>query len=86
MSPAPATPNVAFYDMPAEAFPFVMEIFEEDTGLLVWRVQVDGASAIPIPGKDPEEPTRMVVITTPDQHSSISFSNGDTLHSLEVAR
>jgi hypothetical protein len=84
---SPATPDVAFHDLPREAFPFTLEIFDEITGELIWQVRVDGPSAVPIPGKEPEDNPRLVAITEPDGTTTLCFANGDVqTFPMEAAR
>lgn len=40
----------AFYDLPADAFPFVIEFTRADTGAVVHRIEVTGPGAITVPG------------------------------------
>lgn len=43
------TDNVAFGDLPADAFPFTIEFFRHDTGEVVHTIHVPGPGAIAVP-------------------------------------
>lgn len=42
-------PQTAFVDVPADAFPFVVEFFRESDGEIVYTITVEGPGAIHIP-------------------------------------
>lgn len=44
--------RTAFHDLPASAFPFVMEILDAATREVVWTAEVKGPGALRIPGTD----------------------------------
>lgn len=53
-----------FRDLPADAFPFTMEILDADTREVVWAVTVDGPGAIRVPGLDETGPGRKIARIT----------------------
>ena len=55
---------VAFRDLPAEAFPFTVELLKADTRTVVWTATVDGPGALRVPGPDETGPGRKIVRVT----------------------
>jgi hypothetical protein len=51
------TPPVAFTDFPEEAFPFTIELLNEEREI-VWAVTVDGPGVVSVPGPDVTGPGR----------------------------
>jgi hypothetical protein len=59
-----APPPVMFRDLPAEAFPFIIELLDEGTREVVWSVTVDGPGMIAVPGRDVTGPGRKIARVT----------------------
>lgn len=58
------TDNVAFGDLPADAFPFTIQFLRHDTREVVHSIYVDGPGAIAVPAlKDKYGPIDVRMIT-----------------------
>lgn len=55
---------VAFRDLPAEAFPFTIELLNAGTREVVWSATVDGPAAVRVPGQDETGPGRKIARIT----------------------
>jgi hypothetical protein len=56
---------VAFRDLPAEAFPFTVELLDAGTREVVWGpVTVGGPGALKVPGQDKTGPGRKIARIT----------------------
>ena len=57
MTPLP----VKFRDLPADAFPFTMELLDAETREVRWSVRVDGPGATKVPGRNEINEGRPVI-------------------------
>lgn len=54
----------AFRDLPASAFPLVLELLDAGTREVVWAVTVDGPGVVRVPGRDKTGPGRKIARIT----------------------
>jgi hypothetical protein len=54
----------AFHNLPAEAFPFTIELLDAGTRKVVWTATVDGPGVVAVPGLGPGK--RIARVTFPD--------------------
>jgi len=50
MSRSEPPPRTAYHKVAAEDFPMVLELIDEGTGEVVWHVEVEGPTAVQVPG------------------------------------
>jgi hypothetical protein len=57
----------AFHNLPAEAFPFTIELLDAGTRNVVWTTTVTGPGVVDVPGPDKTGPGRKIArVTFPD--------------------
>lgn len=78
--PAPGTAvsagdTLTSTDLPLHAFPFTIELKDEDTGETLWSAQIAGPGSLEIPGFSPRHVSATIIHGT---HRITTFSDGSS--------